>query len=98
MADEPVAQVIVCPRVQGTLAGPYIGREETARAIALAIIESQQTIDPQATYELLIQDGGDHWIAFQMPLPRNTNMRGGGGLQMRIAKCNGAVSGLSFQR
>lgn len=97
-ADEPLADGLVCERVQGTYPGPYVGREETARAIAVAIIESLQTQERQERYELLLQDSGDHWIAFQSPLPRDSRTRGGGGLQMRIAKCNGAVSGLSFQR
>lgn len=97
VAREPVADTLVCPHVQGTYAGPYIGREETARAIAVAIIDALPA-PRDRTYELLVLDRGDHWVAFQSPLPRDSRIRGGGGLQMRIAKCDGAVSGVSFQR
>lgn len=103
--DQAAEPAIVCSHTDGLIDGPYVGEEATARAIALAIIEQMQSRERQAEYELNVEDDGAFWTVFQSVrgYPRRdgdriTVMMGGGGLTMRIAKCDGALSSMHWQR
>jgi len=103
--DQVSEFAIVCPHTDGLIDGPYVAEESTARAIAVAIIEQMQSRERQAEYDLNVEDDGAFWTAFQSVrgFPRRdgdsiTVMMGGGGLTMRIAKCDGALSSMHWQR
>ncbi len=103
--DQASDPAIVCPHTDGLIDGPYVTEEATARAIALAIIEQMQSRERQAEYDLNVEDDGAFWTIFQSVrgYPRRdgdsiTVMMGGGGLTMRIAKCDGALSSMHWQR
>lgn len=96
---------VSCPHRAGFIDGPYVATAKTARAIATALAQQMQAPDRQAQYDLNIQDGGDHWVAFQSVrgYPRREGdalvvMAGGGGLQMRISKCDGTISEVHWLR
>ena len=96
---------VVCPHTDGLIDGPYVAKEETARAIALAVVEQLQNREQRARYSLDVEDDGAFWTVFQSVrgYPRRDGdsiivMMGGGGLSMRIAKCDGAVSDVYRQR
>ena len=70
------------------------------------IARNDQTKPPEQ-YKLYVEDEGDHWVAFQGPpqflIPTADpdvfiTVNGGGGLGMNIAKCDGAVSQVHWQR
>ncbi|KCZ86485.1 hypothetical protein HHI_17213 [Hyphomonas hirschiana VP5] len=96
-AKQAVGGATGCPHVGGMIEGPYVAGESTARSIAQAVVEQMQWHDLQAEYDLNIRDDGDAWIAFQSPKERQ-DVRGGGGLTMRISKCDGAISSMHWQR
>jgi len=99
---------IYCTKQSGYVQGPYVASEETAGAIAQAIIEDVTASNTEAAnYDLIIEDGGDHWDAYQVPA-RNAVKEldgdtiivtsGGGGVSMDIAKCDGQITRLHYQR
>lgn len=99
------AAVNFCRHVDGLLDGPHIPDEATARAIAAAIIAQRESRKYADQYDLIVQDEGPAWLVFQslpdIPAPTDDmviTVMGGGGLAMRIAKCDGAISGLHWQR
>ncbi len=96
-----------CAHVDGFLDGPHVADEETARAIANAMIARNGQLEPPAEFRLYVEDDGDHWVAFQGPpeflVPTSDpdvfiTPYGGGGLAMNIAKCDGAISNVHWQR
>lgn len=100
-----------CPSHAGFLDGPFVDDERTARRIALAIIEEiEKRSPPQHEYVLKILDGGAYWEAVQLSRShvdaaeavkdsdRLIVTAGGGGIEMRISKCDGAVSEVHYSR
>lgn len=95
----------------GFVDGPYVGDLVAARQVATAVIHSverQAGMDSGArdrSYELNIEDDGSQWVVYQSMrgYPRHEGdalvvMAGGGGVEMRIDKCSGAISQLHWSR
>ena len=88
--------------------GELVGTRKIARGIAEAIIRSRETPATIARYRLHVgkdQEDSGKWAVWQgLPdLPSRTNgaiwvRSGGGGMEMRIDKCNGQVSDLHYMR
>jgi hypothetical protein len=112
-ADQSTAPVapIECEHVPGFADGPYVGDQVAARQVAAAVIQSLERrhgMDSRARdreYVLNIEDDGREWIAFQSVRGYSRRegdaivvMMGGGGLEMRIDKCDGAISQLHWSR
>lgn len=91
-----------CPKAAGVVRGLFVFRESTARAIAMAVIAELQEKDVRDAFELVIKDEGDHWIAFQNTPAKQQGdaviVTFGGGVEMDIAKCDGAISSLHWQK
>ena len=86
--------------------GELVPNAQVARELADAIIRSRQTAEQRSRYLLQVeQDGAGGWTVFQS-LPDSppdakgnvTVTAGGGGLGMRIDRCNGAMSKVYYQR
>lgn len=82
---------------------PLVGTEDTARSIAEAIIAENAADMPGGPYTLNVEDGGDHWIAYQFAEPRTLENRVveiqfGGGVELLIDKCDGRVRRLRGQK
>jgi hypothetical protein len=101
----------VCSHTNGLIDGPYVSQNATARQIALAVIrnmelrEGMNSHERQRRYNLVIEDHGSYWSAYQTVrgYPRRQGgalilMAGGGGLEMNISKCDGAVSQVHWSR
>lgn len=92
----------ICAKKAGFIAGPFVSTTSAARAIAEAIITDIQSKAVRAKYNLEISDAGDYWAANQFPkdLPQAADEEsdtyvstfGGGGLSMRISKCDGTIT------
>lgn len=87
------------------LDGPHVPDAATASAIASAVIARTPGLEAAEHYTLIIEDEGAYWSAFQTPpdIPSHDpdvtiTTFGGGGLEMKIAKCNGAISDAHYQR
>jgi hypothetical protein len=86
--------------------GPLVPNSQVARELAEVIIRSRQTAEQRSRYVLNVeQDGATGWAVFQsLPDTRPNGKRniavsaGGGGLGMRIDRCNGAMSRVHYQR
>lgn len=86
--------------------GELVPNAEVARELAEAVIRSRETAAQRSRYVLSVeQDGTAGWIAFQhLPDTRAggngklTVTAGGGGLGMRIDRCNGAMSRVHYER
>lgn len=86
--------------------GELVPNAQVARELAEAIIRSRQTAEQRSRYVLHVeQDGTTGWVVFQsLPDSRtdaNGNLTitaGGGGLGMRIDRCNGAMGRVYYQR
>jgi hypothetical protein len=97
------AQALRCPGPSG----PMVARLETARAVAAAVIAERETADVVKRYDTAIVDLGKSWSVFQVrkagkPHPdRHSAWKvesGAGGLEFRIAKCDGMISRLFDDR
>jgi hypothetical protein len=86
--------------------GELVPNAQVARELAQVIIRSRQSAEQRSRYVLHVeQDGTTGWLVFQ-DLPearadengRITLTAGGGGLGMRIDRCNGAMSSVYYQR
>jgi hypothetical protein len=86
--------------------GELVPNAEMARDLAEAIIRSRQTAQQRSRYVVHVEkDGATGWIVFQS-LPdagadatgKFTVTAGGGGLGIRIDRCNGAMSRVHYQR
>lgn len=70
---------------------------ETARSIFLAV---EKRFHPAADVKnfplIMANDEGDSWAVFRGTTKPGT--KGGGQLEMRVAKCNGAISGVYFSK
>ena len=85
--------------------GELVPNAQVARELAEAVIRSRQTAEQRAKYSLHVeQDGANGWLVFQsLPDTPGANGKitltaGGGGLGMRIDRCNGAMSKVHYQR
>ena len=94
-----------CPARWGAPGQPLVANAETARAIFLAV---ERDFFPQAdlqTYPAVdVHDDGDRWAVFRhrpsvrLPSGELEITRGGGQLELTIAKCDAAISGVHFSR
>ncbi len=102
---------VVCAKEPGLLAGPFVAKAETARAIFDAVARGLRGDAHMAAYEIKVREEVDHWAVYQAlkPEPGDCGVApsgartcsvtsGGGGLQMRIDKCTGAISHAHFAR
>jgi len=85
--------------------GELVPSAQVARELAEAIIRNRQTPEQRSRYVLHIEQDGNGWIAFQALPDRAATASGdtvitagGGGLGMRIDRCNGAISEIHYQR
>jgi hypothetical protein len=85
--------------------GELVPNAQVARAIAEAIISGHQTLEERRDYVLEVEpDGQVGWIVYQShaDIPPdadgNFTITVGGGLSMRINRCNGAISKVCYQR
>jgi hypothetical protein len=101
--------VPVCANAAGRECGSAIGAAvpdvTTARAIALAVIAAHQKLEVSKRYNLKVErDGSAGWIAFQtIPPVAKPNgdtivTAGGGGIEMHMDRCSGAISELYYQK
>ena len=86
--------------------GELVPNAHVALALADVIIRGRQTPEERSRYLLHVEpDGETGWFVFQ-GLPNGppdakgnvTVTAGGGGLGMRIDKCNGEISSVYYQR
>ena len=85
--------------------GELVPNTQVARELAEAIIRNRQTAEQRSRYVLRVEQDETGWVVFQS-LPdtradRNgkiTITAGGGGLEMRIDRCNGAMSRVHYER
>jgi hypothetical protein len=86
--------------------GELVPNAQVARELADVVIRNRQTAERRARYSLHVEkDGTTGWLVFQS-LPDSppdgngkiTVTAGGGGLAMRIDRCNGAMSEVHYQR
>ena len=81
------------------LISPVAPDATAARRIAQAVLANVPHVR-RPGYRLMV-DAAPHdsggWYAIEVP-PNWRNMRGGGGLGMRIDRCTGAISELYYQR
>lgn len=92
----------------GMSLGPAVPDAKTARLIAEAVIAAQQSPQKTEEYHLTVEPDEDQpseWVAFQsLPAPQNNDpetivvIMGGGGIAMRINRCNGQISDMHYQR
>lgn len=85
--------------------GPAVPDATTARAIATAVIAARQKPEVSKRYNLKVgRDGSEGWIAYQATPPeRQPNgdivlTAGGGGIEMHVNRCSGAISELYYQK
>jgi len=89
----------VCPHQDGLIGRPVVPTAEVARGIFAAVAKPLQSEQAASEYVLTIADEGAAWAVYQA-LPDRPGMiiTGGGGLEMRIDKCTGAISEMHYQR
>jgi hypothetical protein len=105
------AQQAYCPKEPGLLQGPYVPNEIVARQIFHAVAAVFNRTDTEGKYVVRVNEYSDAWAVYQS-LPESndacindptgntkcTVTSGGGGLAMRINKCNGAISNVHYSR
>jgi hypothetical protein len=90
-----------CPPRWGKPAAPLVPDERTATAIFLAV---EPVISPRADRRnyprVIAEDDGEAWAVFRTASARHGGGRsfGGGQLEMRIAKCDAAISEVHFSK
>jgi len=86
-ADQPQ---VTCDKVAGMIAGPIVPTEEVAKEIYVAVARGRgDKIDSEDLIK--VKDDGDHWSVFQWSSDAYSGSRGGGMLEMTIAKCDGSI-------
>ena len=88
------------------LVGELVPNAAVARDIAEAVFRSRQKPEQRSKYVVHVQkDDESGWVVFEaLPDQRRdakgniTVTAGGGGLAMHIDRCNGAMSGVYYQR
>ena len=89
----------VCHYQDGLIDGPVVPTAEVARGIFSAVAKPLQSDKDASRYVLTIVDAGTAWGIYQvLPTPTDGSIHGGGGLQMRIDKCTGAISEMHYSR
>lgn len=92
--------LIECNHTDGFIDGPFVSDELVARQIAGVVVAKRQSIDYRERYDIVAIDAGRHWVLSQVLRDKIQRIdsdalivtAGGGGLSMRIAKCDGAIS------
>lgn len=91
----PLTRPIDCPR-------PVAPDEAAARRIAEREISARPRTGVNYFVLNIVADDRDHpgqWLAYQSVVPGpGRPTRGGGGIQMNIDRCTGAVSNLHYSR
>jgi hypothetical protein len=82
---------------------PLVGTEATALAIGAAIIAENAPNEPEGPYQLEVADEGDDWVVFQFKEPEVladgvVKLQFGGGVELRINKCDGKIRSLRRQK
>jgi hypothetical protein len=95
VAPPPSGPPPVCHHQDGMIDGPVVPTAEVARGIFTAVAKPLQSEQAASKYVLTVVDNGSAWGLHQA-LPTPTD--GGGGLEMRIDKCTGAVSALHYSK
>jgi hypothetical protein len=102
LASSP-ALAAACVQPEGMAIGPLVPTEDAARALYKTIAGIRH--DPiKSSNDILVNDKGDHWEAFQYPKhidpPRTVNgmqivtvVAGGGTLDLEIQKCDASITG-----
>ncbi len=90
----------VCHHQDGMIDRPVVPTAEVARDIFAAVAKPLQSEQAASGYVLTIADQGAAWVVYRAPPPPPAGMsiRGGGGLEMRIDKCTGAISEMHYSR
>jgi hypothetical protein len=91
------AEARPCAPRSGEPRKPLVPDVETARSIFLAV---EKRFHPAADVKnfphIMANDEGDSWAVFRGTARPGT--KGGGQLEMRVAKCNGAISEVYFSK
>jgi hypothetical protein len=99
MAPRASGPAPVCHHQDGLIDGPAVPTAEVARGIFAAVAKPLQSELAASGYVLTIADQGAAWAVYQaLPNPPGMTTRGGGGLEMRIDKCTGAISEMHYIR
>ena len=99
MAPDVSGPAPVCPHQEGLIGRPVVPTAEVARGIFVAVAKPLQSEQAASGYVLTIADEGAVWVVFQaLPDRPGVIITGGGGLQMRIDKCTGAISRMHYER
>lgn len=90
---------LVCPERWGRPGDPLVSREDTAKAIFLAVeAEFFPEADKVRFPAVKTEDQGDRWAVWRGSVPHQlpdgswSLITGGGQLSIEIAKCDGAIS------
>ena len=95
----PAGPAPVCRHQDGLIDGPVVPTAEVARGIFAAVARPLQSEAAASGYVLTIADQGVAWVVYQaLPNPPGVTTMGGGGLEMRIDKCTGAISEMHYSR
>ena len=89
----PAGAEVSCPKAPGMIPGPMVTTPEAAEQIYLTIARARGD-KLEVAAKRVVWNEGDHWTVFQsFKQPADGSVSFGGGLlEMRIAKCNGAIS------
>ena len=100
MAPTASGPAPVCRHQDGLIDGPVVPTAEVAQGIFAAVAKPLQSEQAASKYVLTIADQGAAWVVYRAPPPPPAGMsiRGGGGLEMRIDKCTGAISEMHYSR
>jgi len=93
MMAPPAGPAPVCHHQDGMIDRPVVPTAEVARDIFAAVAKPLQSEQAASGYVLTIADQGAAWAVYRA-LPN----RRGGGLEMRIDKCTGAISEMHYTR
>ena len=89
----------VCPHRDGMIDGPVVPTAEVARGIFNAVAKPLQGERVESRYVLTIADEGAVWVVYQaLPDRPGTIQVGGGGIEMHVDKCTGAISEMHYAR
>lgn len=95
--EAPASSLIACPKEAGLLTGPFVPDAKVARAIFEVVATAKTSAAFMDEYEIEVSDGGRAWTVFQSP-KEEPDILGGGGLEMQIDKCTGAISEVHFSK
>jgi glyoxylase-like metal-dependent hydrolase (beta-lactamase superfamily II) len=92
-----------CPHSGGYIDGPFAPTPAAARGIYLAV---RKAIAPRLRWtrreQVIVNDEGDHWSVYSSVPPKTRKggvvVRAGGGLELEINKCSGAVAHAAYAK